>query len=106
MGDGDRLAHHLAAAGPQPFDESKLFIDRLREALDAWRSMTEKAALVVIREVVGGLVMDAAGNLYGNAHNLFEIAAGTYWLTTLKSRRTTPAMQTFRTWLLENLAEA
>ena len=36
----------------------------------------------------------------------FEIAAGTYWLTTLKSRRTTPAMQTFRTWLLESLAEA
>jgi LysR family transcriptional regulator of beta-lactamase len=36
----------------------------------------------------------------------FEIAAGAYWLTTLKSRRTTPAMQTFRTWLLESLVEA
>lgn len=33
----------------------------------------------------------------------FEIAAGAYWLTTLKSRRTSPAMQTFRTWLLETL---
>jgi LysR family transcriptional regulator of beta-lactamase len=35
-----------------------------------------------------------------------EIAVGSYWLTQLKSRRTTPAMQTFRTWLFEGLAEA
>jgi LysR family transcriptional regulator, regulator of gene expression of beta-lactamase len=36
----------------------------------------------------------------------FEIAAGAYWLTQLKSRRTNPAMQIFRTWLLETLPEA
>ena len=29
-------------------------------------------------EPSGGLVLDVAGNLYGNAHNLFEIAAGTH----------------------------
>jgi len=34
----------------------------------------------------------------------FEIAVGTYWLTALKSRRVTAAMQTFRAWLLESLA--
>ena len=34
----------------------------------------------------------------------FEIAVGSYWLTALKSRRVTAAMQTFRTWLLASLA--
>lgn len=34
-----------------------------------------------------------------------EITAGSYWLTTLKSRRQTPAMLTFRNWLLGRLAE-
>lgn len=34
----------------------------------------------------------------------FEIAAGTYWLTMLKSRRVTAAMQAFRVWLLDSLA--
>ena len=29
-------------------------------------------------ELSGGLVLDAAGNIYGNAHNLFELAAGTH----------------------------
>jgi LysR family transcriptional regulator, regulator of gene expression of beta-lactamase len=33
-----------------------------------------------------------------------EIAAGSYWLTALKSRRTTAGMQIFRTWLLATLA--
>ena len=33
-----------------------------------------------------------------------DIAVGAYWLTSLKSRRTSPAMQTFRTWLLKTLA--
>ena len=56
--DGDRLASHLATAGPQPFDESDHFIARLREALEAWRPLMQKAALIVIREVVGGLVTD------------------------------------------------
>lgn len=56
--DDDRLARHLATAGPQPFDESNQFITRLREALEAWRPLTEKAALIVIREVVGALVTD------------------------------------------------
>jgi len=33
----------------------------------------------------------------------FEITVGSYWLTALKSRRVTAAMQTFRAWLLANL---
>lgn len=56
--DGDRLARHLSSAGPQRCDESEQFIARLREALQAWRSLTEKSAFIVIREVVGGLVTD------------------------------------------------
>ncbi len=32
-----------------------------------------------------------------------EIAVGSYWLTALKSRRTTAGMQIFRTWLLATL---
>lgn len=30
-----------------------------------------------------------------------EVATGRYWLTRLKSRRMTPAMRDFRTWLIE-----
>ena len=33
----------------------------------------------------------------------FEIVVGSYWLTALKSRRVTAAMQTFRAWLLATL---
>ena len=33
----------------------------------------------------------------------FEIAVGSYWLTALKSRRVTAAMQTFQAWLLATL---
>ncbi|MDB5765790.1 MAG: ampR, partial [Collimonas fungivorans] len=29
-----------------------------------------------------------------------EIASGSYWLTRLKSKQATPAMQAFREWLL------
>jgi LysR family transcriptional regulator, regulator of gene expression of beta-lactamase len=32
-----------------------------------------------------------------------EIAAGDYWLTSLKSRRLTPAMKAFQGWLLQSL---
>jgi LysR family transcriptional regulator of beta-lactamase len=35
-----------------------------------------------------------------------EIAIGDYWLTSLKSKRQTPAMHTFRTWLLKNVADS
>ena len=33
-----------------------------------------------------------------------EIAAGAYWLARLKSKRPTPAMQAFRSWLLDQVA--
>jgi LysR family transcriptional regulator of beta-lactamase len=32
-----------------------------------------------------------------------ETAVGSYWLTSLKSKRQTPAMQAFQAWLLENV---
>ena len=35
-----------------------------------------------------------------------EIRLGVYWLTRLKSRRETPAMQAFRTWLLRRASLA
>jgi LysR family transcriptional regulator of beta-lactamase len=35
-----------------------------------------------------------------------EIAVGSYWLTALKSKRRTAAMQAFRTWLLARAAES
>ncbi|WP_165070473.1 hypothetical protein [Paludisphaera rhizosphaerae] len=56
--DGYRLACHLSSAGPQLCDESNQFIARLRESLEARRSLAEKSALIVVREVVGGLVTD------------------------------------------------
>lgn len=56
--DGGRLGRHLAAAGPMQFDEYVWFVGRLQETLDAWREMTEQAAIIVIREVVGGLHTD------------------------------------------------
>ena len=35
-----------------------------------------------------------------------EIAIGDYWLTSLKSKRPTPAMHTFRSWLLKSVANS
>ena len=56
--DDGRLDRHLATAGPQPFDEYDWFVGRLREAMEAWRGLAGRAAIVVLREVVGGLVTD------------------------------------------------
>ena len=35
-----------------------------------------------------------------------EMATGDYWLTSLKSKRPTQAMHTFRTWLLNSVADS
>lgn len=56
--DGGSLARHLAGAGPQQFEESDHFVRRLGEAVAAWETLTDRAAIVVLREVVGGLVTD------------------------------------------------
>jgi hypothetical protein len=56
--DDGRLSHHLAMAGPQQFAESDQFVSRLYEAVGAWQELVEKSALIVLREVVGGLVTD------------------------------------------------
>jgi hypothetical protein len=54
--DADRLAQHLAAAGPQQFIEYDWFIGRLREAVGVWQEIVERAVLVVLRHVVGACV--------------------------------------------------
>jgi hypothetical protein len=56
--DGGRLARHLAAAGPQQREETDWFIRRLREAIGAWQKLVERAALVVLRRVVGSSALD------------------------------------------------
>lgn len=56
--DGGRLDRHLTAAGPQQFDEYDWFVGRLREALNACQDLTDQAAIIVSREVVGGLSTD------------------------------------------------
>jgi LysR family transcriptional regulator of beta-lactamase len=33
----------------------------------------------------------------------FEVVLGSYWLTSLRSKRPTPAMQSFRTWLMQEI---
>ncbi len=56
--DGGRLGRHLANAGWQQFEEYDRFVGRLREAVGARQAMMDRAALVVLREVFGGLVTD------------------------------------------------
>jgi hypothetical protein len=56
--DGGRLGRHLGAAGPRECDEYDWFIARLHQALSAWEHLTERAVLIVIREVVGALYED------------------------------------------------
>jgi hypothetical protein len=56
--DAGRLGRHLTAAGPQQFGEYDHFVGRLRDAIGAWQELAEQAALIVLREVVGGLVTD------------------------------------------------
>jgi hypothetical protein len=56
--DGGRLARLLKTAGPQQFPEYDLFITRLREAVGSWEGVVDRAVLIVLREVFGGLVTD------------------------------------------------
>jgi hypothetical protein len=56
--DGGRLQRHLAGAGPRWAAESELLVKRLGEALTAWNGVVERAVLILLREVVGGLVTD------------------------------------------------
>lgn len=56
--DNGRLIRHLASAGPQQFDEYDLFVNRLYEGVKAWQNLVDRAAVIVLREVVGGLVSD------------------------------------------------
>jgi hypothetical protein len=56
--DGGRLGDHLSSAGPQQWDESDWFVSKLSEAVGAWQHVVDQAALIVLREVVGGLTTD------------------------------------------------
>lgn len=56
--DGGSLSRRLASPGSQQWQESDWFVGRLREAVGAWQELTERAVVVVLRRVVGGLVLD------------------------------------------------
>jgi hypothetical protein len=52
------LVQHLARAGSQQFEESGWFVGQLQQAIRAWEELVDRAALVVLREVLGALVTD------------------------------------------------
>jgi len=56
--DSGRLERYLAKAPRQQFAECDQYVTRLREAVGAWGELVERSALIVLREVVGGLVTD------------------------------------------------
>jgi hypothetical protein len=56
--DGGRLARYLASAGPQQWSETDWFIGRLRDAVEAWQALVDRAAIVVLRQVVDGSALD------------------------------------------------
>jgi hypothetical protein len=56
--DGSCLVRHLTTCGPQQFGEYDEYVDRLLGAVRTWDTVVERSALVVLREVVGGLVTD------------------------------------------------
>jgi hypothetical protein len=56
--DGGRLVQHLASTCTRQVEEYNWFVRHLREAVRSREELVEKSALVVLREVVGGLVTD------------------------------------------------
>jgi hypothetical protein len=56
--DGGHLAQRLFRAGPQQFSETDWLIARLREAIEASENLAGQAAIVVLRQVVGGTTLD------------------------------------------------
>ncbi len=56
--DDGRLCEHLSSAGPQQWDETDRFVSRLSEAVGDWQHVVNRATLIILREVVGGLTMD------------------------------------------------
>jgi hypothetical protein len=56
--DGGRLARHLANAGPRQHVEQDWYVRRLREAVEAWGQVVERAVIVVLRQVIEGSVTD------------------------------------------------
>jgi hypothetical protein len=56
--DGGRLRYHLLNAGPQQWEESDWYASKLSEAVGAWQGLVDRAVLVVMREVFGGLTTD------------------------------------------------
>ena len=56
--DRGRLKRRLAKAGKQQFPEYDWLITCLREAADAYAKVVDRAALVLIRQVLGGSLCD------------------------------------------------
>jgi hypothetical protein len=61
--DEGRLDKYLGTAGPQQFWESDWYIRRLREAIEAWHALAERAVLVVLRQAIDVSVSDEAVSL-------------------------------------------
>jgi hypothetical protein len=56
--DGGHLGEYLAGAGPQQWTETDWFIGRLREAVEAWQELVQRAALIVLRYVADASATD------------------------------------------------
>lgn len=57
--DGGRLKRRLAKAGKQQFEEYHWLATRLREAIRFGENVIDRAALILIREVLGGSLDDS-----------------------------------------------
>lgn len=95
----DEWSHWLAAAGLEPwtirgpvFDSSRLMV----EAAMQGAGVALAPASMFERELRSGRLARVFD---------IEVDAGSYWLTWLKSKRMTPAMQTFKSWLVEQTGD-
>lgn len=56
--DHGKLAKFLATAGKQQAPEYDTYIRRLREAVEAWDKLVDRAVIVVLSHAIGSLVTD------------------------------------------------
>jgi hypothetical protein len=56
--DDGRLARYLASAGLQQFKESDWYVRRLQEAVESYSGVTDRAVILVARNVVASTVTD------------------------------------------------
>ena len=86
------MARHLPLNALRAFDSSRLMV----EAAMQGAGVALAPARMFQRELQSGRLVRAFDH---------EVSTGSYWLTWLKSKRMTSAMQAFRTWIISQ-AEA